>query len=96
MKSFIADYLATVTRSPETAFSRLTPAFQQQSGGISGYTGYWRTISDASLRSVSANPQDLTVAYDVLYTKTDGSQVPGNVNLQLVYQDGQYLIAGES
>ena len=96
MKGFIADYLATVTRSPDTAFSMLTPAFQRQSGGISGYNGYWHTISDASLRSVSANPRDLTVAYDVLYTKTDGSQVPGNVNLQLVYQDGQYLIAGES
>jgi hypothetical protein len=74
----------------------LTPSFQQQSGGIGGYTGYWRTISDANLRSISANPQDLTVAYDVLYTRTDGSQAPGNVNLQLVYRDGRYLIAGES
>jgi hypothetical protein len=96
MKGFVADYLATATSNPDTAFSMLTPGFQQQSGGIDSYTGYWRTIADAQLRSVSADPRNLTVAYDVLYTRTDGSQAPGSTSLQLVYQDGRYLIAGES
>jgi hypothetical protein len=31
-----------------------------------------------------------------LYTRRDGSQVPGNVSLDLVHRNGHYLIAGES
>ena len=96
MQGFIADYLDTVTQDPETAFTMLTPAFQRQSGGIGGYRGFWDTIERADLRSVSADPQDLTVTYAVEYTRTDGSTAPGNVSLDLAYRDGRYLIAGES
>ena len=74
----------------------LTPAFQRQSGGIGGYRGFWGTIARADLRTVSADPENLTVTYDVEYTRTDGSHVPGNVSLDLAYRDGRYLIAGES
>lgn len=96
MKGFIADYLATVTEDPDTAFTMLTPAFQRQSGGISGYKGFWDTIARADLGSISADPKDLTVTYDVEYTRRDGSQVAGHVSLDLVHRHGRYLIAGES
>jgi eukaryotic-like serine/threonine-protein kinase len=96
MEGFIADYLGTVTQDPDTAFTMLTPAFQRQSGGIGSYKGFWGTIERADLQSVSADPQDLTVTYDVEYTRTDGSTVPGNVSLDLAYRNGRYLIAGES
>ena len=47
------DYLATVTTDPASAFAMLTPGFQQASGGIKGYRGFWDTIRTADLVSFS-------------------------------------------
>lgn len=96
MESFIEDYLATVTRNPRAAFAMLTPAFQQASGGLSGYQSFWNTIASAEPTSVSADPESLTVDYTVDYTRKDGSTATDEVSLQLVFEDGRYLIAGES
>jgi hypothetical protein len=95
MESFIGDYLATVTRDPAAAFTMLTPAFQDASGGLSRYEGFWDTIASADLRSISADPDALTVSYRVAYTREDGSKPLDDVSLQLVFEDGSYLIAGE-
>ncbi|MDP3890963.1 serine/threonine-protein kinase, partial [Nocardioides sp.] len=50
MEQFIADYLATVTEDPGASFQMLTPAFQEESGGLQGYRGFWRTVRSASIR----------------------------------------------
>ena len=94
MESFIEDYLATVTGNPRAAFAMLTPAFQEASGGLSGYQSFWNTIASAEPTSVSADPGSLTVDYTVDYTREDGSTVTDEVSLQLVFEDGRYLIAG--
>lgn len=96
MEEFIEGYLETVTADPDSAFAMLTPSFQRQSGGIDGYTGFWSTIEKADAREIAASPQDLTVDYTVEYTRTDGSELQDDVSLQLVYQDGDYLIAAEA
>jgi serine/threonine protein kinase len=96
MESFIEDYLATVTANPRAAFAMLTPAFQQASGGLGGYESFWNTIASAEPTSVSADPGSLTVDYTVDYTREDGSTATDEVSLQLVFEDGRYLIAGES
>jgi len=97
MESFIRTYLATVTSNPDTAYGMLTPSFQQASGGLSGYRGFWDTIRSADVLSFSGtNPDDLTVGYAVEYTRQDGSRARDDVSLQLVYQDGKYLIDGEA
>jgi hypothetical protein len=97
METFIRDYLATVTTDPASAFAMLTPGFQQASGGIKGYRGFWDTIRSADLVSFStADPASLTVGYTVEYTRQDGSTARDDVSLQLVYQDGDYLIDGEA
>jgi serine/threonine protein kinase len=96
MESFIEDYLATVTANPRAAFAMLTPAFQQASGGLGGYQSFWNTIASAEPTSVSADPGSLTVDYTVDYTREDGSTATDEVSLQLVFEDGRYLIAGES
>ncbi|MCW2791697.1 MAG: serine/threonine protein kinase, partial [Nocardioides sp.] len=97
MKGFIEDYLATVTSDPDTAFTRLTPSFQKQSGGLAGYTGFWGTIASARVLSFGpTDPDALTVNYRVAYTKTDGAKTQDDVTLQLEYKDGTYLIAGEA
>ena len=96
MESFIEDYLGTVTGNPRAAFAMLTPAFQEASGGLSGYQSFWNTIASAEPTSVSADPGSLTVDYTVDYTREDGSTATDDVSLQLVFEDGRYLIAGES
>ena len=73
----------------------LTPAFQEESGFLEGYTGFWDTIASADLIEVSADPQALTVAYTVAYVKENGEELTDDVVLQLVFEKGQYLIAEE-
>jgi hypothetical protein len=96
MESFIEDYLATVTRNPRAAFAMLTPEFQAASGGFRGYRSFWGTIESAEVISVSADPDTLTVSYRVEYTRKDGSTLQDDVSLRLLFEDGRYLIAGES
>lgn len=52
MEAFIADYLATASSSPATAFDMLTRSFQRASGGAGGYTGFWNTIESAELLEI--------------------------------------------
>ncbi len=95
MRAFVADYLATAPSSPETTYEMLTPAFQEQSGFLDGYAGYWGTIESAELVDVSADPQAMTVAYTVDYLAKNGEETTDDVVLRLVYEDGRYLIAEE-
>jgi hypothetical protein len=101
MEGFIGDYLATAASDPVTAYGMLTPAFQQQSGGMPGYRGFWDQVESADLLSVEADPQALTVSYTVEYTLDSRGQGSGGtstdeVSLALVYEDGTYKIADES
>ncbi|WP_372729539.1 serine/threonine-protein kinase [Nocardioides sp.] len=96
LTDFVDDYLSTVTRDPETAFAMLTPSFQAQSNGLSGYTGFWSTVRSAELVNASADPTTLVVRYTVEYTKQDGARVRDDVTLQLVRRNGTFLIDGEA
>jgi hypothetical protein len=96
MEAFMADYLATAPSDPEAGFRMLTPQFQEQSGGLEGYRGFWGTVESAELRSVSADPGSLTVEYTVDYSMKDGRSVSDVVKLALVMAEGGYKIAGES
>ncbi len=95
MRVFIADYLATAPSSPETTYEMLTPSFQEQSGFLEGYAGFWGTIESAELVDVSADPEAMTVAYTVSYVTEDGAESTDDVVLRLVYKNGRYLIAEE-
>ena len=96
MEDFIANYLATAPSSPESGYQMLTPAFQESSGGLSGYTGFWSTIQSAEPVDITADPDAMTVEYVVDYTRDDGTTATDTVVLQLQYADGQYLIAAEA
>ena len=45
MADFVENYIATAATDPATAFGMLTPAFQQQSGGMSGYVRFWGDVT---------------------------------------------------
>jgi eukaryotic-like serine/threonine-protein kinase len=100
MEQFIADYLSTAAADPPTGYTMLTPAFQQDSGGIAGYRGFWDQVEAASLQSIDTDPESLTVAYTVEYQMDSSGPGSGrfidDVNLVLDFHDGTYRIASES
>jgi outer membrane biosynthesis protein TonB len=95
MTAFVEDYLATVTSNPRESWRRLTPEFQDASGGFSSYRGFWGGIESASPRNISADPDAMTVSYSVDYVEQGGGRSSDEVTLELVEQDGELLIAGE-
>ena len=95
MTTFVEDYLATVTTSPAESWKMLTPEFQAASGGFGAYQQFWNGFESASPSAIKADPKAMTVSYSVAYEKKDGSTPTDNVTLELVQQDGKYLIAGE-
>lgn len=97
MQGFISTYLETVTTDPEMAWTMLTPAFQEASGGLVKYTRFWSGHESATVTAFSANLADLQVTYDVDYVLgKNGRTSTDTVSLQLVFEDGTYLIDGES
>jgi len=96
MESFIATYLSTVTSDDHATYDMLTPGFQAESGHYGGYHGFWKTIDSATPRDVNADPDTMTVSYDVDYVKDSGARSTSHVTLQLVDDGSSYLIAGES
>lgn len=97
METFMEDYLATAPSDPEAGFRMLTPEFQEESGGLDGYTGFWGRVVSADLVSFSADPEALTVTYTVEYVMEDQDQkVSDTVSLALVQAEGTLKIAGEN
>ncbi len=96
MTDFVTGYLSTVTSDPRASFAMLTPEFQQASNGFGGYSGFWGTVESATPRDITADPDSLTVTYTVDYVMTSGREESDDVSLQLVQQDGGYLIDGEA
>lgn len=95
MTSFVEDYLATVTSDPATAWTRLTPAFQEQSGRDK-YTKFWGRVDSATATDIVADPGTLQVSYQVDYLNNKGPRESSDhPTLQLVYDGGVYLIDGE-
>ena len=71
----------------------LTPKFQRESGGLATYRDFWDGVGRARLLGISANPDDLTVAYRVRFENFGTGERP--TRLDLVFEDGRYLIDGE-
>jgi eukaryotic-like serine/threonine-protein kinase len=95
MSAFITDYLATVTDDPQQAWTMLTPAFQQASGGFQAYRSFWAPVSSAKATKVSADPDAMTVTYRVTYDAPKGYPKHDDVTLRLTYASGSYRIDGE-
>ena len=93
MESFIRDYVSTVSSDPERSWKMLTPKFQQESGGFDTYRAFWDHATDGRVLSISANPDDLAVSYQVHFDNFKNG--PGPTVLDLKFEDGNYLIDGE-
>jgi eukaryotic-like serine/threonine-protein kinase len=95
IEDFASGYVTTAAADVRAGFQQLTPRFQAESGGLSGYRGFWGDVTDVQVQSVTADPENLTVTYTYAYTKPDRGRVTNTVTLQLVQQGDQLLIAEE-
>jgi hypothetical protein len=93
MKSFIRDYVTTVSTDPDKSWTMLTPEFQKQSGGLAKYRSFWDSATNGRVLSISANPDDLSVSYQVHFDNFNNG--PGPTVLGLSFEDGHYKIAAE-
>ena len=97
MQAFVTDYAALAVDDPRTSWQMLTPGFQKASGGFGAYKKFWDQWSSAIPANIEADPDALTVNYDITYTREDGgADESDNVTLQLVEDGDGFLIAGES
>ncbi|WP_205470838.1 serine/threonine-protein kinase [Nocardioides sp. SYSU D00038] len=95
MTQFVEDYLRIAPADPEAGFEMLTPAYQEESNGLDGYTGFWGTLSDVELLEVTSTDLDLLrVSYDYRYRVDGGPPQTESVTLQLQVAGDGYLIAG--
>ncbi len=93
MESFIRDYVATVSTDPDTSWKMLTPGFQKASGGLDTYRRFWDNATDGRVLDISANPENLSVSYQVHFDNFKNG--PGPTVLDLTFEDGHYKIARE-
>ena len=97
MQEFVTTYLDTVTQDPADAWTMLTPAFQAESGPFQKYDQAWQKRPSADVSNIEADPDNLTVSYDVTYFDKKGKEVlEDRPTLTLTFQDGDYLIDDEA
>ena len=97
MQAFVTTYLDTVTQDPTAAWDMLTPEFQAESGDFQSYRSAWNKRVSADVSNIDADPDNLTVSYDVTYLDKKGKVVlEDRPTLTLTFRDGVYLIAGEA
>ena len=95
MIGFIENYIATASSDPTAAFDMLTPSFQEQSHGLTGYEDFWGDVRNTKILDVSADPASLEVRYTYRYLKPPGPPQEDDVVLKLTYENGTYLIDQE-
>ena len=93
MEAFIRDYVKTVGEDPSKSWQMLTPKFQLESGGFEKYSAFWGPATNGRVLSISTNPDNLSVSYQVHFDNFDNG--PGPTVLDLTFEDGRYLIDGE-
>ncbi len=99
MSSFLEGYLRTASSNPQAGYALLTPGFQQASGGLAGYSGFWGKVTSVTAPQFSeVDTDDLTVRYTYTYRTANGGEFTESIGLQLVYDPAadRYLIADEA
>lgn len=94
MKAFIRDYVTTTAEDPSRSWQMLTEKFQAESGGFEKYSNFWGRATNGRVLSIQADPDSLVVSYQVRFDNFANG--PGPTVLDLTFEDGKYLIDGES
>ena len=52
MEQFAQEYVTTASGDPAAGFALLTPEYQESSGGLEGYAGFWGTVTNPRILDV--------------------------------------------
>lgn len=93
LEEFATSYVTTASEDPAKGFELLTADYQQASGGLAGYEGFWGGVSDVDVERVSPDPDAMRVTYIYSYVY-GGTRRTETVTLRLTKDGDRYLIAG--
>src|SRR4051794_25084312 len=92
---FVRSYYAALPSRTRTAWSALSPGFQDKIGGYGNYQGFWSTISRVSVGNITS-AGDNAVDVSLSYTRSDGVRESEVRRLFLERGSTGYLISGDS
>jgi serine/threonine protein kinase len=87
----ITSYYNLVPNDLSDAWARLTPSYQQSSGGVGAYQQYWNTIAEVTATDVVLQ-NDGTVQATITYLYKNGQVVHERTIFGVVNDDGQLKI----
>jgi hypothetical protein len=94
-QQFVRNYYSALPVNTRSAWSALSPDFQDQIGGYGHYEGFWSTISSVSV-SRTADAGSGAVDVSLTYTADSGA-VDHEVRRLYVERNGSgYLIDGDA
>ncbi len=93
LERFAEEYVRTAASDPRKGYDLLTASYQEASGGLAGYEGFWGRVSDVRVERVSPDPEAMRVTYIYSYL-FDGARRTETVTLQLARDGDRYLIEG--
>jgi serine/threonine protein kinase len=94
MTGAIRDYYALLPNDTDTAWSRLTPEYQAQTGGRQAYENFWKSFRSVSTSNLRVEGD--TVFADLRYVANSGAVSTETRSFRLVRQDGVLKIAASS
>jgi serine/threonine protein kinase len=87
----VRDYYGMLPDDTNTAWTRLTPDYQAQTGGRGAYEKFWKGFQSVTTNNVRVNGD--TVLADLRYVATNGKVSTETRSFRLVRQDGVLKIA---
>jgi eukaryotic-like serine/threonine-protein kinase len=90
----VRDYYAALPADTRTAWSGLSPGFQDRIGGYGRYRGFWSTIASVSVRHTRTAGSG-TVDVSLTYTTRGGSLQDEVRRLYVGRYGSGYLITGD-
>ena len=91
--SFIRSYYGQLPNGVDTAWTQLSPSYQTQSGGKSGYTTFWSKIRSVRVDSITSTDYRTSTA-GLTYVYTDGKIQTEKRWLRVEYVNSQLEITG--
>lgn len=96
LRTFLREYVRTAMTDPQSAFGRLTPGFQESSGGYSEWTGWWGGFQSAEVTHVIPDVEGLSATYTVHYVERSGTERTETSTVSFIQEkDGSLKIAAE-
>jgi serine/threonine protein kinase len=93
-QQFVRSYYAALPEDTRTAWSALSPGFQDKIGGYDNYRGFWSTIADVAVDRTSS-PSAHAVDVTLTYTHPGGATESEVRRLFLERHGTSYLVTGD-